>query len=188
MAGLHAAGTRPDKVDYVLCTHLHVDHVGWNTRLEDGRWVPTFPNARYLFPKADEAIFGQTPSDSFTQSVLPVITAGQAELVEEGHKLGDSITLIPTPGHTPGHVSIRLSSRGAEALITGDALHSTAQCWHPEWHFLFDSDAEMAVTSRTSLLEQAAESGARVIGSHFKLPSIGRVHAVGDGFKWADDD
>lgn len=187
MAALTAAGITPADVDYVLCTHLHVDHVGWNTQLKNGQWVPTFPNARYLMPAADEAVFREAATDSFTESVLPVIEAGQAELVQAGHQLGDHVTLIPTPGHTPGHVSIQIKSGGREAIITGDALHSTAQCWHPEWHFSFDMDAELAEASRRQLLEIASETHARVIGSHFKLPSIGHVTATSDGFIWTDD-
>lgn len=187
MASLQAAGVTPEQVDYVLCTHLHVDHVGWNTRLENGRWVPTFPNARYLLPAADDAIYRDQGADHYTESVLPVIEAGQAELVGPDHALGDHVSLLATPGHTPGHVSVRIRSGGAEALITGDALHTSAQCSHPEWHFVFDLDAEQAVTSRRALLESAADTNARVLGSHFTLPSIGRVRAKGDGFVWEGD-
>ena len=187
MAALAAAGLTPEDVDYVLCTHLHTDHVGWNTKLEDGRWVPTFANARYLMPSEDEAHYRANPTDSFTQSVSPVIEAGQAELVTAGHMLGDDVTLIPTPGHTPGHVSVLLKSGGSEGLITGDALHTSAQCQYPDWHFTFDLDAEMAVTSRRRLLENAAETRCKVLGSHFALPSIGRVHADGDVFRWKED-
>ncbi|MEQ6249171.1 MBL fold metallo-hydrolase [Sulfitobacter sp. HNIBRBA3233] len=184
MAALTAAGVTPDDVDYVLCTHLHTDHIGWNTRLEDGRWVPTFPNARYLLPAADEEVPRVRGSDFYRESVLPVIEAGQAEMVTEGHALGDEVTLIPTPGHTPGHVSVRVRNGGAEAIITGDALHTTAQCFHPEWHFKFDVDAPRAVSSRIALLQDACESGATVLGSHFALPSLGRVRADGKGFRW----
>ncbi|SPH20117.1 N-acyl homoserine lactonase [Ascidiaceihabitans donghaensis] len=187
MAALTAAGVTPAQVDFVLCTHLHTDHVGWNTQLQDGRWVPTFPNAKYLMPSADEAVFRATASDTFTESVLPVIEAGQAELVQAGHTLGDYITLMPTPGHTPGHVSIGIKHGATQAVITGDALHTTAQCWHPEWHFSFDMDADLAETSRRQLLETASETHARIIGSHFKLPSIGHIGATGDGFFWTDD-
>ena len=102
MAGLVAAGITPEDVDFVLCTHLHVDHVGWNTRLENSRWVPTFPNARYLFPEKDNAHFSVDPGEVYTESVLPVIAAGQAELVGSDHMLGDHVSLLPTPGHTPG--------------------------------------------------------------------------------------
>lgn len=184
MASLTMAGITPDEVDYVLCTHLHVDHIGWNTKLDDGRWVPTFPNAKYLLPEADNTAFEDGPS--YQESVLPVIAAGQAEMVGPDHKLGDEVSLISTPGHTPGHVSVLLTSGGKEALITGDALHSTAQCWHPEWHFKFDSDPEQAENSRRKLLETASEHGHCVLGSHFTLPSIGRIKAHRDAFSWED--
>lgn len=187
MSALGAAGIAPADVDYVFCTHLHVDHIGWNTQLVDGRWVPTFPNARYLFPAADIAEFGADPSPSYTESVLPVIAAGQAEEVGPDHGIGDHIHLVPAPGHTPGHVSVRICSGGAEALITGDAIHITPQCCYPDWHFCFDSDPEMAVASRRQLLETASETGARVLGSHFLLPSIGRIRAEGDSFRWDPD-
>ncbi|MEP0945116.1 MAG: MBL fold metallo-hydrolase [Rhizobiaceae bacterium] len=187
LAALTAAGIGPEDVDFVLCTHLHTDHVGWNTKLEDGRWVPTFANARYLIPTEDNAHFCKNPGNSYLQSVLPVIEAQQAEMVTSGHMLGDHITLIPTPGHTPGHVSVLLKSGEAEAIITGDALHTTAQCWHPEWQFKYDVDGEQAITSRRNLLEDASEANRRVLGSHFTLPSIGRVKALGDAFCWEDD-
>ena len=186
MASLHAAGLTVDDIDYVLCTHLHTDHVGWNTRLEDGRWVPTFPNARYLMPAEDEAFHKGSNSPLYVESVLPVIAAGQGELVQAGHTLGDHVTLVPTPGHTPGHVSVQIRSGVREAIITGDALHSTVQCWHPEWHFKFDSNAEQAVASRRFLLETAAEADCLVLGSHFSLPSLGRVAAEKDAFRWTD--
>ncbi len=192
MAALTAAGIGPEDVDYMLCTHLHVDHVGWNTQLLDGRWVPTFPNAKYLFPEADNEAFGaegdvKVRSTSYAESVLPVIAAGQAEMVGPDHKLGEYVTLLPTPGHTPGHVSILIKSGDAEAMITGDAIHTSAQCWHPDWHFKFDQDPEMAQTSRKWLLEQASEANWRVLGSHFRLPSIGRIKANGDVFNWDED-
>lgn len=187
MAALTAAGVTPEDVDYVLCTHLHVDHVGWNTRLEDGRWVPTFPNARYLLPSADEEMYRDSEGHHYAESVLPVIAAGQAELVEAGHMLGDHVTLIPTPGHTPGHVSVMVQSNGARAVITGDAIHTTAQCWHPDWHFVYDNDGERAALSRRKLLENAAEADHMVLGSHFALPSVGRVRADGDAFRWTED-
>jgi glyoxylase-like metal-dependent hydrolase (beta-lactamase superfamily II) len=187
MAALTAAGVTPADIDYVLCTHLHTDHVGWNTKLENGHWVPTFPNARYLMPAADEEFYRKNPSNAYNESVLPVIQAGQAELVTSDHMLGDYVTLFPTPGHTPGHVSVMLKSGNTEAVITGDAIHTTTQCWHPEWLFKYDQDAEMAVVSRRKLLEEASESGRTVLGSHFKLPSIGRIKAEGNAFRWEED-
>ncbi len=185
MSALTAAGVGPGDVDYVLCTHLHNDHIGWNTMLVDGRWVPTFPNARYILPAADEVEFRGRETQN--ESVLPIIEAGQAELAGSDHKLGDEVSLIPTPGHTPGHVSVLIQSSGAEAVITGDALHSTAQCWHPDWHFTFDSDPVEAVTSRIALLGDAANANRRVLGSHFLLPSIGRVREEGEAFRWEQD-
>lgn len=189
MAALFAAGVGPEEVDYVMCTHLHGDHVGWNTQKVDGRWVPTFPNARYLLPASDIRIFEALPEPHpmFTESVLPVLAAGQAEEVGPDHRLGDLIDLIPTPGHTPGHVSVRIRSAGQEAVITGDALHIIPQCKHPEWHFTYDADPEAAVVSRRHLLETVSDSGARVLGTHFQLPSLGRVRAKGDVFEWVPD-
>lgn len=186
VSSLKAAGVGFDDIDYVLCTHLHTDHVGWNTQLIDGRWVPTFPNARYLMPSADEAFHRAGQGDLYKESVLPVVEAGQAELVEAGHTLGDFVKLIPTPGHTPGHVSIMITSGEHEAVITGDALHSTAQCWYPNWHFKFDADADKAVVSRIKLLELMAESNCLVLGNHFSLPSLGRVTTEADAFKWTE--
>lgn len=184
MASLTAAGLTPEDVDVVLCTHLHTDHVGWNTKLEDGRWVPTFPNARYILPPADEAHHRQAGSDLYQESVLPVIANGQAEMVEAPAQLSDEVHLIPTPGHTPGHVSVLIDDGDARALITGDALHSSAQCTHPHWHFKFDAAPEEAVVTRRELLEKSAEEQRLVIGSHFSLPSLGHVDRKEDAFRF----
>ena len=186
MAALTAAGVSADEVDYVLCTHLHTDHIGWNTRLEDGRWVPTFPNARYLLPSDDEKDQRTRHSTSYVESVLPIVEAGQVELVEGGHMLGDHVMLIPTPGHTQGHVSVLVKSGDREAIITGDALHSSVQCWYPDWHFKYDTDAELAVKSRRGLLEQCSETRCIVLGSHFSLPSLGYVKAGKNAFRWEE--
>ena len=187
MSSLAAADVTPEDVDYVLCTHLHTDHVGWNTQLVDGRWVPTFPNAKYMLPEADDDFFSEHAGMLYEESVLPVVEAGQSERVCAGHMLGDYVSLIPTPGHTPGHVSVLIKSNGAEAVITGDAIHTTAQMAHPEWHFKYDMDGDQAVASRRKLLSEAAERNQRVLGSHFAMPSIGRVRAKGDVFEWDAD-
>lgn len=184
MASLTAAGLTPEDVDVVLCTHLHTDHVGWNTRLEDGRWVPTFPNARYILPDADEAHHRAEGTEMYQESVSPVIAAGQAQMVSAPFALSDQVALIPTPGHTPGHVSVLIEDGGQRGLITGDALHSSAQCCNPHWHFKFDADPEEAVQSRKGLLATALEENRLVIGSHFTLPSLGHVVKDGDGFGW----
>jgi glyoxylase-like metal-dependent hydrolase (beta-lactamase superfamily II) len=184
LAGLTAAGVTPEGIDVVFCTHLHVDHVGWNTRLDNGQWVPTFANARYLFPAGDNDHYGKDPGEMYTESVLPVVAAGQAEFVSGAHEIVPGVTLWPTPGHTPGHSSVMIESGGARGVITGDAIHSSAQCHHPGWHFRYDTDPEAAVASRRRLLEMAAETGPEVLGSHFTLPSRGRVSARGDVFGW----
>lgn len=186
LAGLTAAGIGLNDVDFVLCTHLHTDHVGWNTRLADGRWVPTFPNARYVMPAAEVENQRERATELYRESVLPVIEAGQVAYVEAGQTLGDHVTLVATHGHTPGHVCVLVHSGGREALITGDAMHSAAQCWHPEWHFKYDTDPQMAVASRRRLLESAAEKDCVVLGSHFALPSLGRVKAQKGAFRWEE--
>ncbi|WP_112321374.1 MBL fold metallo-hydrolase [Oceanibium sediminis] len=186
MAGLQAVGVTPEDVDYVMCTHLHLDHVGWNTRLEDGRWVPTFPNAKYIFPKEDHAHYGADPDTFYQESILPVIAAGQAELVSADHCLGDAVSLIPTPGHTPGHMSVRVSSPEGSVIISGDAIHSPVQCLRPDWHFVYDLDGAQAEKSRRALLELVCETPVRLIGSHFPLPSIGYVTGNSAGFGWRE--
>ena len=188
LAALTAAGVAPSDVTHVLCTHLHVDHVGWNTQLIDGRWVPTFPNARYLIPADDQQHFDHPDNPVYTESVAPVIAAGQAELVGPDHGIGDNIRLIPTPGHTPGHVSVEITGADQRLIVTGDALHCPAQCWHPEWVMIADHDPDLARASRASLLDHGAETGARVLGSHFPLPSAGRVRAAGGAFEWIADE
>ncbi|MEM8649412.1 MAG: MBL fold metallo-hydrolase [Pseudomonadota bacterium] len=187
MAALTAADVSPDDIDYVLFTHLHSDHVGWNTKLEEGQWVPTFPNARYLINAAENEYFREQAGTTYMQSVMPVVEAGKVDLITPDHKLGDSISLISTPGHTPGHVSILINSNGSEAIITGDAIHTSVQCRYPDWHFKFDTDASMAVTSRWKLLEEASSRNMRVISFHFALPSIGRVKKHGEAFLWEEE-
>ncbi len=188
MASLTAAGVTPSDVTHVLCTHLHIDHVGWNTQLINGQWVPTFPNARYLISQADNDEFNHPKNMIYTESVAPVIAAGQAEFVGPEHGIGDHIRLIPTPGHTPGHVSVEIRAKESSVVITGDALHSPAQCWHPEWKMFADRDADQAQASRRALLAHAVERNARVLGSHFPLPSAGRVRASGAAFEWIEDE
>jgi len=187
MAALAASGTTPEEVVFVLCTHLHPDHVGWNTKLENGTWVPTFPNARYLLPKADIEMHQAHPNPCYDESILPVIEAGLVTAVDAPHTLDDQIDLIATPGHSPGHMSVRVRSGGEEVVIAGDVLHSVTQCSHPEWHFRFDEDPQQAEASRRAFLEAVSASGARVVATHFALPSIGRVEATPQGFRWRAD-
>ena len=184
MANLAACEFTPDNVDFVICTHLHVDHVGWNTVLVDGAWQPTFPKAHYVFSAADVEHWSRNPSmaNPFDISVAPVIAAGLVDAVDPDHRVSESVSLVPTPGHTPGHISVRLESRGETAYITGDMVHSPIQFAHPEWQSIADTDPAQAVQSRKWLVAEIADTPKRVIGTHFAAPTIGRV--VSDGNRW----
>lgn len=186
---LAAAGVRPEQVDYVMCTHLHWDHVGWNTQLRDGRWVPTFPNAKYIFARREwesfEALHRKTPQAQMEDSLLPVMEARQAEIVGDDFALDDEVWLEPTPGHTPGHVCVHLASRGADAVITGDCIHSPVQCAEPQWIMASDADPALAKATRRSFLERYCDSRVTVCASHFPEPSLGRIIERENAF-WFD--
>ena len=188
---LAAAGVNPEDVDYVMCTHLHGDHVGWNTQLRDGRWVPTFPNAKYIFAQREwdsiEALHRRDPQPQFADSILPVMEARQAQLVSSEFALNDEVWLEPTPGHTPGHACVHLASRGAEAVITGDCIHSPVQCVELGWTMRADSDPALASATRRGFLERYCDSGVMVCATHFPEPSIGRIIQRDKSF-WFDDD
>ena len=185
---LAEAGYPADSIDAVLCTHLHVDHVGWNTRLVDGKWVPTFDTARYLFNEKEFAFWNaendQTYGDVMGDSVRPVVEAGRVDMVDGEHVLTDEVKLEPTPGHTPGHVSVRISSRGEEAVITGDLMHHPVQCAHPEWGSVADVDPAKAVSTRRSFLERCSDDPVLVFGTHFATPSAGRVVRHGEAHRF----
>ncbi len=191
MQALASHGVSLEAIDYVMCTHLHPDHVGWNTRLDNGRWVPTFPNARYVFSKREadawHAGIEGFSRDAYEDSVLPVIEADRAELVEDDHALDDEVWLEPTPGHTPGHVAVRLRSSGAEIVMCGDLMHSPVQCLHPEWVARPDWDRALAIRTRRGFLERYCETDTLVCTAHFPLPSAGRVVAAGDAFRFVAD-
>lgn len=179
-------------VDFVMCTHLHIDHTGWNTRLEKGRWVPTFPKATYLFERVEYAYWqeiartGDVPprqrGDVWSLNCLPVVEAGQAELVNGSHRLDEYISLIPTPGHSPGHCCVRIQSGGLKAIVLGDLAHHKLQCREPGWSTPFCWDPEKAAQSRMKLFSEAAESGALLLPIHFPSPTAGRVQAEGERF------
>lgn len=181
---LEDAGYPADTIDTVLCTHLHVDHVGWNTKLEHGEWVPTFKNAQYLIAKSEWEHWNKVNSDGsntvMADSVYPIIDAGLATFVEEQHIVAPGVWLIPTPGHTPGHVSVYLQSRGESALITGDCIHHPVQMSKPEWCSSADSDQELGLITRKSLLEKYADSSVLIIGTHFASPTAGYVKKQGE--------
>jgi len=191
---LAEAGVAPEAVDFVLCTHLHVDHVGWNTRLLDGRWVPTFPKAKYLFARREYEHWlategrqaDQRASDgSFGDSVLPVMEAGQAVLVEGDHAVDDGLVLAPAPGHTPGHVTLKLASRDREGLFTGDIMHHPLQVYYPDWNSRFCTDPVQARQTRRQVLEFCADRRALMLPAHFGLPHAGRVSRQGNAFAFA---
>lgn len=188
---LAAAGFPPESIDAVLCTHLHVDHVGWNTRLQNGRWVPTFPRARHLFARREWEHWSSERDDDtkriMADSVRPILDAGLADLVEMDHRISESIWLEPTPGHTPGHVSVRLASGGAQAVITGDLMHHPIQMAEPEWETPFDSDAEHAKRTRRAFCERYADGPVTVLGTHFHHPTAGRIVRHGASWRFAVD-
>ena len=188
LADLTASGFPPDSVDTVLCTHLHVDHVGWNTMLVDGKWVPAFPRARYLFGRVEfEHWRAQQERDDmaavFADSVAPIRDGGLAELVETDARICDEVSLVPTLGHTPGHVSVRISSRGEEALITGDFMHHPCQIARPDWSTLADSDPDEARRTRERMLAELSSRPVLVIGTHFAGATAGRIVKDGDAYR-----
>jgi glyoxylase-like metal-dependent hydrolase (beta-lactamase superfamily II) len=191
LADLAAAGFPREAIDTVICTHLHVDHVGWNTMLVDGRWVPTFPRARYLLGRIEfehwrAARTNEAQAAVFADSVAPVFDAGLVDLVEIDHCITDEVSLVPTQGHTPGHVSVRIDSRGEEALITGDFIHHPCQMAHPEWCApTADHDALRAEATRRTMLERLAGTPTLLIGTHFSGPTAGRVVRDGDAYRLA---
>jgi glyoxylase-like metal-dependent hydrolase (beta-lactamase superfamily II) len=202
LAKLADAGYPAESIDTVLCTHLHIDHVGWNTRFVDGRWAPTFPNARYLFGRTEWQHWSQeqgaditgdvTPEVAenvlearviYADSVLPIVEAGLHHLVEPHHRLTDEIWLEPTPGHTPGHVSVGISSRGQNAFITGDMMHHPIQMCMPELSSNFDWDRAQARVTRRGFLARNADRPVLILGTHFSPPTAGWVVSAGESWR-----
>ncbi len=187
---LAAAGYARESIDTVLCTHLHVDHVGWNTMWTDGRWVPTFPNARYLV-HAQEWAYWQAEAEGehrqiMNDSVQPIVDAGLMDEVATDHRVCEQVQLEPTPGHTPGHVSVRISSGGQQALITGDFMHHPCQMQHLDWGSTADFDPAAAKATRSRMLARLADDQTLVIGTHFAAPTAGRVKPHAEGGYWLD--
>jgi glyoxylase-like metal-dependent hydrolase (beta-lactamase superfamily II) len=182
---LREAGFAADSIDTVLCTHLHVDHVGWNTRLIDGRWVPTFVNARYVFGQSEYDYWRDCDEPDkaavFADSVKPVVDAGQADLVASDAGITDEITLIPTPGHSPGHMSVHIQSDGEQALLTGDVAHHPCQMAQLDWSATVDSDPAQSAATRRELFARFADTPTLVIGGHF---GAGRIRRDGDAFQF----
>lgn len=185
---LAATGLSVNDIDFVMCTHLHVDHVGWNTRLENGRWVPTFPKARYLFADRELAHWTergeQDPASCpwIADSVLPVVAAGRADVVRSDHELNDLVRLIPTPGHSIDHFSVHVGRQGSDALITGDLIHSPIQARLPELGMRVDYDSAQAGRSRRAIFERFCETPTLMCTAHFPSPSAGRFIRAGNAF------
>ncbi|MFI6846190.1 MBL fold metallo-hydrolase [Kitasatospora sp. NBC_00085] len=188
---LTAAGFPPDSVDLVVLTHLHADHVGWNTQEVDGAWIPAFPNARYLTSRAEREFWAAYDMDEarrqmFRDSVTPVEQAGLLDLVDVpagGIAIAPGLRLLPTPGHTPGHVAVELTSHGATALITGDCIHHPVQLAHPAIGACVDIDPRRSEASRRELLASLAGTDTLVLGTHFAPPTAGRVITHGDAYR-----
>ncbi len=183
-----AAGFNLAGVDCVLCTHLHVDHVGWNTMLVDGEWVPTFPNARYLIAKDEFDHFSRTDIEEFNQrvfndSVAPIARAGVMDLVETDYQVCDEVALVPTLGHTPGHVSIRIRSGGEQGLITGDFVHHPCQMARLDWGSAADLDAKRADATRRRVFAEYADTPTLIIGTHFAGATAGHIVRDGDVYR-----
>jgi glyoxylase-like metal-dependent hydrolase (beta-lactamase superfamily II) len=184
-----AAGFPPSSITTVLCTHLHFDHVGWNTQWVNGKWVPTFPQARYLFGRKEfdhwchlRKTGGYHDFEHMQDSIDPVLEAGLVDFVEIDHQITDEVSLLPTPGHTPGHVSVLIRSRGEEAVITGDIMHHPIQLTYPQRHGNFDMDKSQGAQTRQAFVDRFGGTKALVIGSHFSDPTSGLL--VRDGESW----
>ena len=203
---LTAAGFPRESIDVVLCTHLHIDHVGWNTMLVDGNWLPTFPNARYLFGRIEWAHWSQEAADAIAgdvdvavaasvfdtpevnrDSIHPVIEAGLHDLVEMNHQVTEDVRLEPTPGHTPGHVSVTIASDGHRAVITGDLMHHPIQCALPDVSSKYDHDVSRARDTRHDFLNRYADDEVLVLGTHFAAPTAGRIVSHGDSWQFQVD-
>ncbi len=188
---LRAAGVKPAEVDVVLCTHLHPDHVGWNTRTRDGRLVPTFPKARYLFDRREwvywnERKQGDLGYEAIRDRVRPVVDGGSALLVDPPHEIDEEARIEPNYGHTPGQIALRVSSRGREAVLVGDLMHHPIQCSEPGWDSKFSVDPRASMATRRAFLERYAGTDVLVIPAHFPTPSAGRIVAHGKTWRFAN--
>lgn len=215
---LAEAGYSPEDIDIVLCTHLHLDHIGWNTYKDGDVWKPTFPNAEYLFARVEYEGFmaqknAEPPSlpniaedhpdyqaqmmdyqvgvvlkslaaDNYVESIQPVFDAGLVTLVETDHQVCEQVSLLPTHGHSVGHVSILVQSADEKAVITGDAIHHPVQMAYPEISPVIDHDGKQAAATRKSLLDNATKDGTRVFGSHFCEPNGCKVLVDGKGYRF----
>ena len=189
--GFRAQALRFEDIDYVFCTHLHIDHCGWNTRLENGRWVPTFPKAKYVFHQREYAYWEAAsarsenpPGDVWRYNCLPIVEAGQAVLADDEFTLDDTAWLTPTPGHSPCHCCVNIRSGGQRAVVTGDLMHHALQCREPDWSTVFDTDPKLAALSRRRFLGEVADTDTLLLPVHFPGPTAGYVRADGERFRY----
>jgi glyoxylase-like metal-dependent hydrolase (beta-lactamase superfamily II) len=190
MDNFRAAGVTPEDIDFVLCTHMHVDHVGWNTKLEDGRWVPTFPNAKYIFSRTElDFWMQQSEQDQLTRtgdyiadSVIPILEAKRELIVDMDYAIEDGLTLEPLPGHTPGMVGLNVTSGGDQAILCGDMMHHMIQCHIPDWSTIACADQTAARVTRKAFLDRYADRDVTIIPSHFPNPTAGFIVPEGDAF------
>jgi glyoxylase-like metal-dependent hydrolase (beta-lactamase superfamily II) len=190
--GFRATGVDPKDVDLVMCTHLHCDHVGWNTRLENGRWVPTFPNARYLFTRPDFEFFARhedpVHSPAYRDSVLPVVEHGLAQIIETDHvvqkQIGDGVWLRGVPGHSPGSCVVQAQAGGELVLFSGDVFHHPLQLVRPDVHFFADEDPVMASAARSALFAEYADTAVTLFPAHFPRSSGGHIARNGSAYRY----
>jgi glyoxylase-like metal-dependent hydrolase (beta-lactamase superfamily II) len=193
LARLQAAGATPEAIDIVMCTHLHSDHVGWNTVRRDGRWVPTFPNARYFFSRAENeygdprsnprADADLMRSNAYRDSVLPVIESGQAQLIDGNYAIDDTLLIEPAPGHTLGHMILKLEHAGERALFCGDVVHHPLQVYAPQWNSVFCELPEQARATRRCVLDHCADENALLFPAHFAAPHVAVIARDGETFR-----
>lgn len=190
---LAAANVKPEEVDFVMCTHLHWDHVGWNTYLEDGTWKPTFPNAKYIMSRTEYNFWDNAyrsgiktlHSQAFQDSIQPIEHAKLAVLVDDGFELEKGIWVEACHGHTPGTVVINLESQGKRAIVSGDVIHHQIQLRYPALSTSADDDQNMARITRTALIEKLADTGTVLLPAHFRTPTFGTIESnVSGGFKY----
>ena len=192
LEGFRAAGLKFEDIDYVFCTHLHIDHCGWNTVLRDGRWVPTFPRAKYVFHKREYAAWEEAtrrgdnpPGNVWRFNCEPVVEAGQALLVDDDFALDDMVWLTPTPGHSPCHCCVNIRSGGERAVVTGDLFHHALQCREPQWSTIFDWHPKQAIASRRRFFGEVAGTGLLLLPIHFPHPTAGRLEPDGERFRYS---
>ena len=188
LSKFESAGVKPGQIDIVACTHLHFDHVGWNTLKKDGQWQPTFPNAKYLFSQAEYDYWIKKPAkemiDDFNgidDSVTPIVNAGLAQFIPDDYRLDNQVSFFPTPCHTPHQISVKIESQGKTAIITGDVIHHPCQIAHPEWITGADTFPEQTVETRQKFLQDVKDKDILIIGTHFANPVTGKIVTTKDG-------